>query len=358
MNEKILYFLIGLLSLIFIILLVVIIYIALKKKKPKPPPPVDKGLKIVPFGKNTYTGKIPYKESDLNPTPYFTGWMRLGTGKYYKNCDENGLIDAILSTYNSIAPSFDIDIDRDTGDINAESSDSKNGGENMIFSDFVKKILTRAKEKNKIIWLYPNILNGELTPYYANYKKGKLSQLRDYITSRVDKTYIKGFVYDTEFWDDNDDRNNGETDCGDSSPSAHKGHMHCFWNNAGSYFDEMAKAWAKLEPTWEIYVNCYPDRGLILNEDFIKAINDNYNLGFQPQDYFRFPDKNTAITEYISKLSSKKGKLVWGVSGLNKDNEIYKKEDVDLMKKEGFYGIFIFGGILYMINNGLYSCDV
>lgn len=355
--------------LVFLIILLAVILFLIFRHKPKPPPPpIENKLVFSPFGTNTYKGTY-FSQSDVNPKLYEVCWLRIGTSKYLKQCIgdgstpnlENTLIDAILDTYNCICPSLDIDINRTTGEVNAETSDKKNGGENIIFSEFTKKLMNRSIQRKKLMFVYPSITNGELLPYYNNVKMGKLNQIYKYITDRfgvyeikdvssLKTSFIKGFIYDTEYWDDNDDGRK-------PPPKGHEGHMQLFYDNIGDYLTYMCQAWKDIEPTWEIYTNSYPDSQLLLNPKFISAVDNNYNLGVQIQDYWNLPSKNDTVNTYISKVKSGKGKLVWGFAGYKYAKELWSIADYNTIRDSGFYGVFVFGGICFLINNSKYKCD-
>lgn len=310
-------------------------------------------LSFTPFGKTSCNKLNYFPENELNPNFYKICWFRLGASKDFLKCDRNALITAVIDNYNCIAPVISIDIQPD-GNFTDNSIE-----ENKYYSDLTNEIINTAIKRKKLMVVSPSLIAGELYKYYKMYKNG-LDKLYNFIIQKYNQNYIKSIVYDAEFWDDNDDKNKGNTDCDDhGSGNVHDGHQHCLYEKMGSYMSEIAGAWIKLRPDWEIFINDYPDSALIGNTAFIKALKETSNLGFQVQDYWHYPNDNKTVNNYISLVGDAK-KLVWGYAGYKHKNQLWSKDDfdksVDQAKAKNYYGIFVFGGICFMINNGFIDC--
>lgn len=310
-------------------------------------------LSFTPFGKTTCNKKNYFPENELNPGFYKICWFRLGASGDFRKCNRNALISAIIDNYNCIVPSMSIDIQPD-GTFTDNLVD-----ENRYYSELTNEIVDTAAKKGKLIVISPALIAGELYKYYKMYKNG-LEKLYHFIIQKYNQNFIKSVVYDVEFWDDNDDKNRGTTDCDDHSRGqVHTGHQHCLYERMGSYMSEIARAWVKIRPDWEIFINDYPDSVLTENGDFIKAIKETPNLGFQVQDYWHYPNDNKTVNNYISLVGNAK-KLVWGYAGYKQQNELWSKADFEKCSEQAkakkMYGIFVFGGICFLTNNGLVDC--
>jgi hypothetical protein len=344
--------------------------------------PTKLQISFTPFGRNTCAGPNCPPDSEINPGFYKICWFRLGSKEILESCDRNKLIDTIISTYNCLSPSLDLNWDMD-GRVAAKNNDV----ELAYFSKLCNEITSKAIERGKLVVTTPNFIGGELYKYYANAMNASyFKDLYNIIINFFDPMYVKGIVYDAEYWDDNDDGqgvcrtstnpkhckrdsdcpNNdcilpnknisvSEAKCDQHDRLAHVNHQACTNYYMGPHLSVIAKKWAALRSDWEVHINDYPNRETVNTTSFYQAINDNPNLGFQAQDYWHCPDSNTTMQTLVNNLTSGAKKLTWGTAGYKQGDEIWSKSDIDRCisqaKSKGYYGLFIFGGICYLLNN-------
>lgn len=351
-------YLLILFIVIIVIFFIILLFLLIKKRPAK----FAGKFKFEPFGKNICYGDKCPSESELNPGFYKICWFRLGTAKCLKTCSQEGLINAIIDNYNCISPS----ISSLNFDLDGKVTVSKDFVEETdYFVELANKVVNIAASRGKLIVITPNLILGELYKYYMNAKNDKYFNDLYNVVTRFDKTFIKGIVYDTEYWDDNNDKNGTSTDCFDHSHNSHSGHRHCFVKYIGEYFNVIAKKWAIKEPGWEVYINDFLDSDLLEgdeNSPLVQVLKNNANLGFQNQSYtFCAGDNPSSSDEKLARLLKSRKKLVWGGAGYQGSGGSFDKQEIEQCmgkaKKMGYYGFFIFGGICYLAKNKMINCS-
>ena len=321
-------------------------------------PPSELKLSFTPFGTNTCTGSKCPPDSEINPGFYKICWLRLGSLPILQTCNRTKLIDAIIDNYNCLSPSLDLDLNLE-GKITVKSDNQ----EMIYFVDLCNEITQKAIQKGKLVVTTPSLIGGELLKYYNNAQHTTyFNDLYNILIKLFDPMFIKGIVYDTEFWDDNDDKKgSGNPNCDKHGPGDHSNHFACVNKYMGPYFKIIAEKWAVLRPDWEVHINDYPNQETINVQSFYDSINNSPNLGFQAQDYWHCSDANNIMKILVKNLSSGAKKLTWGFAGYKQDNSNWKKSNfeqcVNEAKRAGYYGIFVFGGLCFLLNNSIILCS-
>lgn len=324
-----------------------------------------RGLAFAPFGKNTCSEENCPPENELNPGFYKICWLRYGMADSLKNCDQAKLVDAIIANFNCVCPTtsaLNVDVD------GIATTKMDHVAENEYFVELANKVARTAWSRRKLVVITPNLFGGRMVNYYNNLiKDSEFKKLYSFVT-KFDRKFIKGVVYDIEYWDDDADRNEDVSpDCFQHGPGSHRAHHKCYVQYLRQYLGAIAKKWARLEPTWEIYMNTYLNADLVAdgkNSGLVKVLQENYNLGFQNQSYTFCPDRiGTSDAKLVALLGSAK-KLVWGGTGYKTGGGFWKKSDVEKCmesaKKKGYYGFFMYGGSCYLFLNEMLDsgCDL
>ena len=329
---------------------------------------------FTPFRNNNSCAGTNCPAGQLNPSFYKMCMIGHLNQEILSNCDQTALVQAIIDNFNCISPGISQTVNLDGTVYEAAGSgwyDQK--AYNNYMASLTDKVVRTAAAQGKMMFVFP-IIYGT-SSLFQLYKSLGNDQgfyfIYNQLTSKFDRNFIKGIIYDFEIWDKYGDgqcpdgplpQTVAEAKCWDhgDDPAVHSHHMCCLYYYLGSYLNDFAKTWAKHEPGWEIYINTYLDRRMLASDALVTlagALKNNPNLGIQFQDYFRVdPENNGTVREFIRQVGSA-SKMIWGFGGTKTGGDVWTSDDlrttIQKLNELGFYGVFVWAGACFLYANAI-----